>query len=81
MGFQPFPVDDSIPVDKDITWEVRRLHLNRSDRPSVIRAEHLRQWLIAATWDDTPDSTNWQKVVSIVQAAFNAGALAEESTW
>ena len=45
-----------------------------------MRSEHLRQWLIAETRDDAPDSTNWLKVVAIVQAAHHDGTLAEECT-
>ena len=68
VEYPPFPflVDDSIPDDEEITWAVRRLLLNRSGRPSGMRAEHLRQWLIAATLDNSPDATNWLKVVTIV---------------
>ena len=80
MGVQPFPVDNSIPEDKETTWAVRRLLKNRLSGPPGMRSEHLHQWLIAATWDDNPDSTNWLKVVSIVQAAFRDGTLAEECT-
>ena len=45
-----------------------------------MRAEHLRQWLIATTRDDAPDTTNWLKVVAIMQAAYCDGMLAEECT-
>ena len=50
VGVQPFLLDDSIPEDKEISREVRRLRLNRSGGPSVMRSEHLQQWLIADTW-------------------------------
>ena len=43
-----------------------------------MRAEHLFQWLIAATRDDSPDATNCLKVVAIVQAALQDGTLAKE---
>ena len=43
--------------------------------------EHLRQWMIDATWYDTPDATNCQKVVAIVQAALYDGTLTKECTW
>ena len=46
-----------------------------------MRAEHLRQWLIAMTQDDSPDATNLLKVVAIVQAEFRDGTLAKECTW
>ena len=71
VGVQPLPVDDSIPEDKEIAWAVRQLLQNRSGGLSGMRAEHLRQWLIAATWDDTPDATNWLKVVNIVWSSVH----------
>ena len=46
-----------------------------------MRAEHLHQWLIAATQDDSPDATNCQKIIAIVQVEFCYGTLAEECTW
>ena len=66
----PFLVDDSIPEDEEIAWAVLRLCLNRSGSPSGMRAEHLYQWWIAAKQDDSPDATNWLKVVAIVQAVY-----------
>ena len=45
-----------------------------------MRAEHLRQWMIAATRYGAPDATNLLKVVAIVQAAYRDGNLAEECT-
>ena len=82
MGDSPFHflVDDSIPEDGDIAWGVLRLCLNFSGGSSGMRAEHLRQWLIAATWDNSPDATNWLKFFAIVQEAFQDGMLAEECT-
>ena len=46
-----------------------------------MQAEHLRQWLIAATRDDLPGLTNCKKAVAIVQEDFLEGNLAEECTW
>ena len=45
-----------------------------------MRVEHLCQWLIATTRYNSPDATNWLKVVSVVQSAFQDGTLAEECT-
>ena len=59
---------------------VRRICLNRSGSPSVMCVEHLCQWLISATRNDSPDATNWLKVVGVVQADFRDGVLAEECT-
>ena len=78
---QPFTVEDSITEEEDIAWVVHKLRLNHSGSPLGMRAEHLRQWRIGTTWDDTRDSTNWQKVVSILQTVLRDGAMAEEITW
>ena len=67
VGYQTFLVDYSIPEDEEISGAVCRLHVKHSGSPLEMQAEHLLQWLIGATWDDTPDATNWKKVVAIVQ--------------
>ena len=43
--------------------------------------EHLHQWLIDAKCEKTPNATNFQKVVTIVQVDFCDGTLAEEIMW
>ena len=55
--------------------------MNHSGSPSGMRAEHLRQWLIYATWEDLSDATTWMNVVTIVQAALHEGDLTKECTW
>ena len=42
-GFQPLPVDGSIPENKEIAWAVRRLCLNRSGGILGMQEEHFRQ--------------------------------------
>ena len=37
--------------------------------------------MISANQDNTPDTTNWMKVATIVQTAFRDGTLSEECTW
>ena len=41
----PLPVDYSVPIEENIEWAVRRLRDNCSGSPSIIRVEHLQQWL------------------------------------
>ena len=41
----PLPLDELVPMEDDIKWEVRKLRDNGSSSPSGIRAEHLQQWL------------------------------------
>ena len=60
---------------------MHRLSLIRLGGPSVIRAGHLCQCLIAATQDDTPDATNCLKVITIVKAEFRDRTLSKEKTW
>ena len=76
VGDLPLLVDYEIPEDEEISWEVRRIFLNHLEGLSVMRAEHLRQWLMNATQEDSTDAINWQKVVAIVQEAFHEGTLA-----
>ena len=74
-------LDESIPEYQEITWVVRRICLHRLVILSGMQVEHLCQWLIDSTRDDRPDAINCQKVVAIVQAAFQYGFLVEKSTW
>ena len=39
LGVNPFPVDDSIPENEDISWAVCRIHLNLSGVQLGMRAE------------------------------------------
>ena len=54
-----FTIGGSFPKDKDIPWVVIMLCLNCSVGPLGMRAEHLRNQLHEATWEDEPDGTNW----------------------
>ena len=80
VGLHLFPVEDYIPADEGTTWAVFRIRLNRSGGPSGIRVEHPPQWLHKPTWEEAPETTNWQKVVAILQAELRDGTLDEEST-
>ena len=46
-----------------------------------MRAEHLKTWLAKAEDKETPDDTNWQKVVWLVQEPFRTGRLNQEALW
>ena len=46
-----------------------------------MQAEHLCQWLITATRDDSPDTTYYLNVVVIVQVVFRDWILSEKCTW
>ena len=60
---------------------MRRLRLNLSVGLPGIQAEHLCQWLHEVTRDKATDTTNLQKVITIVKVSFCNGALADDSTW
>ena len=42
VALDPFPVDDLIPEDKEVAGLVHHLRLNRSTRPSSMKAGYLR---------------------------------------
>ena len=72
---------DGILDDEDITWAVLRLRMNFLGSPSGMREEHIFQWMIAVTQDNSPEATNWLKVVTIAQAQFRDETLGDECTW
>ena len=43
--FDPFSVDDLLPVEDNIEWAVKSLRSNHSVGPFSMRANHLQQWL------------------------------------
>ena len=81
VGVQPLLMEESVPEDGDVACAVCRLCRNRSGSLSGMRAKNLYQWFITVTQDNTPDASNWPKVVPIVQSAFHDGTLSKESTW
>ena len=42
---EPFPVEDSVPKEDKIEWEVKWLQNHRSGGPSGMRDENLKGWL------------------------------------
>ena len=58
VGVYPLLMEYSILEDKEISWAVRRLFLNRLGGPSVMQTEQLYQWLHKAMQDGMPDTTN-----------------------
>ena len=76
-----FPVYYNIPGEEDIDKAVQRLRLHCAGGPSGMRAEHLSVWLCAATWEEQPDPGNWEKFISIIQAAFRVGELVVPCAW
>ena len=68
-------MEDSIPKEVYIVEAVKCLRLNFLGGPSVIQEEHIHQWLQEATWEEDPDVSNWNKVVTLVQEAFWEGFL------
>ena len=67
-------MDESIPEEAEIEWDVKRLHYNRSRPLLGMWSEHLSQCLVEAREaemeTETADSSNWHKVVDLVQTAF-----------
>jgi hypothetical protein len=77
----PFEFNDMNPTDKEIGAAVGRLHSRKSPGPSGMRPEDLKEWRDAAWWDKDPDTTEWDKLVELVQRIFETGNLPMELNW
>ena len=56
---------------------VRKLGLGRAGETSGMKAEHLKEWLWAATREKDQDTKTWDKVVSVIHVAFMEGYILE----
>jgi hypothetical protein len=65
-----FDIDDNVPDEREIADIVKLLRWGKPPGPSGIRAEHLREWLNAAERENDPDPSRWNKMVELVQHAF-----------
>ena len=45
ISVPPSPINNSVPTEEEVEWEVRRLWGHRSGGPSQVRSENLREWL------------------------------------
>ena len=45
-----------------------------------MRAEHICEWMVAATWEEYQYKANWETVVGVVHIAFIEGRLPVECT-
>jgi hypothetical protein len=77
----PFDIYDNVPDEREISNTVRLLRWGKSPGPLGIRAEHLREWLNAAERKNNPDPSRWNKMVEIIQHAFETGELPTELLW
>ena len=57
VTIQPSLVDDSVPEEGEMQWDVKRLHNNRSRGLSRMRAEHIKRWLTAERKAEKKEST------------------------
>ena len=48
VAIEPFAVEDGVPEEEEIEWEVKRLRNNRAGGPSRMLAGNLKVWLAAA---------------------------------
>ena len=87
-------VDGSVPTKNNIEEAVNKLSRNRSGGASGMRAKHLKGWLAASnrgkqaaekgedkTEGEEEGGGHWEKLVDLVQTAFQEGEMAEEATW
>ena len=81
MEVTQFPVENLITGESEIAESVKCLRLNCSGGPSGMRVEHLHQWLQEATWEESTDAANWEKVAEIEQVECWERSLAKEYAW
>ena len=48
VSVEPFPVEDSVPTEDEVKWEVKGLHNHCFGGVSGMRAEHIKGWLAEA---------------------------------
>ena len=77
----PFDIPDGTPTEDEIADAVGRLKRGKAPGPTGIRSDHLKDWLAAARREETPDSTNWDTLVELVQHVFDTGNLPEDMAW
>ena len=58
---EPFPVDDLVPTEDKIKWEVKHLRNHCSGGPSGIQAEHLKRCLVAERKGAKDKTTSGEK--------------------
>ena len=46
-----------------------------------MKTEHLNSWLLAATRDKEPETKTWNKLVGVIQVAFQKGYIPEALMW
>ena len=78
---QPVSIADGPPEGEETAAAVRKLRPDRAVGPSVMKAEHLESWLRKGTREKYLDTEAWDKVVSVVQVAFQDRYTPEELMW
>ena len=66
----PFDIDDVVPEPDEIVEATRGLRNGKSPRSSNARAEHLKEWVEEAYWEDHPYQGNRKRVVDLIQTYF-----------
>jgi hypothetical protein len=74
-------VDDGVPLEGEIADTVRRMRNSKAPGPSVIRVEHLKEWLVLSEREQDPDGSKWGKFYELIQHVFLSGDLPMELSW
>ena len=61
ISVEPLPVDDLVPTEDKVGWEVKRLQNHRSGGPFGMWAEHLNGWLATAKKKEKEEATAKQE--------------------
>ena len=77
----PFDIDDVVPEPDKITEAIRGLKNGKSPGPSKVRAEHLKEWVEEAYWEENPYQGNWDRVVDLIQTCFRKQQVPTQISW
>ena len=72
------PMDELLTEEEGVARSVRNLRLNRDNRLSGMRAEHLWACTGEATREEFPDNSQYEMDVGPIQADFHEVHLVED---
>ena len=81
MALTPFTVENSIPEEEEVDWDVLFLRRNRAGGLNGMIIEHLQPCLQSDTREELSEPYQWGEVVGMIQATLREVNLKDECTW
>ena len=73
-------MEDSVPIDDEIEWSLKRFRNHHSGAPSGVRAEHIKVWLAEARKEEATaaEATAVEGAVAVIRGPGGGGYGREE---